>query len=177
MHKMNKTFAIAAAALGAALSPFAFAHVTLDQPTGQADTYHKLTFRVGHGCDGSPTKSITVTMPESVTGAKPMPKAGWKITTAQGKLSVPQESHGKTITTAVREVTWSGGPLADEHFDEFVVQAKLPAEPGKVYFRVVQQCVKGSVAWDEIPGDAGAKLLAPAPVLTVVPATGPAHAH
>jgi uncharacterized protein YcnI len=174
---MNKTIAIAAMATIATLSPLSFAHVTLDQPAGQADTYHKLVFRVGHGCDGSPTKSITVMMPESVTGAKPMPKAGWKITTVQGKLSVPQESHGKAITTAVREVTWSGGPLADEHFDEFVVQAKLPAEPGKVYFKVIQQCVKGSVAWDELPGDAGVKLLAPAPVLTVVPASGPANAH
>ncbi|MTW03335.1 YcnI family copper-binding membrane protein [Pseudoduganella ginsengisoli] len=171
---MNKLIAIAAAA---ALSPFASAHVTLDQPTGQADTYHKLAFRVGHGCDGSPTQSITVMLPESVTGAKPMPKAGWKITMVQGRLSVPQESHGKAITTAVREVTWKGGPLADEHFDEFIIQAKLPVEPGKVYFKVVQQCVKGSVAWDEIPGDSSAKLLAPAPVLDVVPASGPAHAH
>lgn len=175
MHNFKKT--LAAAAMGVALSPFAVAHVTLDQPAGQADTYHKLTFRVGHGCDGSPTKSITVMLPESVTGAKPMPKAGWKISTVKGKLSVPQESHGKAITTAVREVTWTGGPLADDHFDEFVVQAKLPVEPGKVYFKVVQQCVKGSMAWDELPGDAGVKLLAPAPVLTIVPATGPAHAH
>jgi periplasmic copper chaperone A len=174
---MNKTIAIAAVALCAALSPFAFAHVTLDQPAGQAGTYHKLVFRVGHGCDGSPTRSVTVMMPESVIGAKPMPKAGWKLTTVQGKLSVPQESHGKAITTAVREITWTGGPLADEHFDEFTVQAKLPAEPGNVYFKVIQQCVKGSVAWDEIPGDPDAKLLAPAPVLNVVPATGPAHAH
>jgi uncharacterized protein YcnI len=172
---MNKITAFAAVILGMAAP--AWAHVTLDQSAGQADTYQKLAFRVGHGCDGSPTTAITVMLPESVTGAKPMPKAGWKISTVQGKLSVPQESHGKTITTAVREVTWSGGPLPDEYFDEFIVQAKLPAEPGKVYFKVVQQCVKGSVAWDEIPGDAKVKILAPAPMLNVLPADGPAHQH
>eukprot|EP01032_Pedospumella_encystans_P023293 gene23294-26366_t len=145
------------------LNVAAQAHVTLEQATGQASSYQKLTFRVGHGCDGSPTKAITVILPESVTGAKPMPKPGWKIDTVQGKLSVPVESHGRKITTAVREVTWRGGPLADEHFDEFTVQAKLPAEPGKLYFKIVQECVKGSMAWDELPGEAGVKVLAPAP--------------
>lgn len=172
---MNKITAFAAVILGTAFS--ASAHVTLDQSSGQADSYQKLAFRVGHGCDGSPTTAITVMLPESVTGAKPMPKAGWKITTTEGKLSVPQQSHGKTITTAVREITWSGGPLADEYFDEFVMQAKLPAEPGKVFFKIVQQCVKGSVAWDEIPGDAKARLLAPAPVLNVLPAGEASHQH
>lgn len=170
---MKKTL-IAAAIV---LAQSAQAHVTLDQPTGPAGTYQKLTFRVGHGCDGSPTKAITVTLPENVTGAKPMAKPGWKISLVQGKLSVPVESHGRAITTAVREVSWTGGPLPDEYIDEFTIQAKLPAEPGKVYFRVVQQCAKGSVAWDEMPGDPGAKVLAPAPVLNVLPADGAAHQH
>jgi uncharacterized protein YcnI len=174
---MHRSILIAAFSLGVAVSPLAAAHVTLEQSTGPAGAYQKLTFRVGHGCDGSPTKSITVMLPESVIGAKPMPKAGWKLSTMTGKLSTPQESHGKPITTAVREITWRGGPLADEHFDEFVVQAKLPEQPGKVYFKIVQQCVKGSVAWDELPGEPGAKLLAPAPALNVVPVDGPAHAH
>jgi len=55
----------------------------------------------------------------------------------------------------------------------------LPAEPGKLYFRVEQQCGKTSVAWDEIGNDTGAKLKAPAPVLEVLPAPAgtPIHAH
>jgi uncharacterized protein YcnI len=170
---MQKTLMIAAALLAAQ----AHAHVTLEQTTGVADSYQKLTFRVGHGCDGSATKAITVMLPESVTGTKPMPKAGWKIRTVEGKLSVPVESHGRKIAAAVREVTWSGGPLPDEYFDEFTVQAKLPAEAGKLYFKVVQECVKGTVAWDELPGEAGVKVKAPAPVLTVVPAEGAVHQH
>lgn len=159
------------------LATQAQAHVTLEQTSGVADTYQKLTFRVGHGCDGSPTKSITVLLPESVVGTKPMQKAGWKIKTVEGKLSVPVESHGRKISTAVREVKWSGGPLADEFFDEFTVQSKLPAEAGKLYFRVVQECVKGSMAWDEMPGEAGVKLKAPAPFLDVLPADKAAQQH
>ncbi|KQV84880.1 hypothetical protein ASD15_06935 [Massilia sp. Root351] len=174
---MKKILVFAAAAAGALLSAQVYAHVTLEQATGLAASYQKLTFRVGHGCDGSPTRAVTVMLPESVTGAKPMPKPGWKIRTVEGKLSVPVESHGRKITTAVREVTWSGGPLEDAYFDEFTVQVKLPAEAGKLYFKIVQECVKGSMAWDELPGEAGVKVLAPAPVLNVLPAEGAAHQH
>ena len=159
-----------------ALAPAARAHVVLDQASGVAGSYQKLVFRVGHGCDGSATTGLTVTLPESVTGAKPMPKADWKITLVEGKLSVPVESHGRTVTSAVREVAWKGGPLPDAYFDEFVVQAKLPDTPGKLYFRVVQQCEKGSVAWDEIAGDNGVMPKAPAPVFEVLPA-GPSAPH
>lgn len=164
MKKNILMLAIAAAAL----APSAQAHVTLEQTSAPVGAYQKLTFRVGHGCDGSATKALTVMLPESVIGAKPMPKAGWKITTVDGKLSVPVASHGKSITSAVREVSWKGGPLPDSYFDEFTVQVKLPEEAGKLYFKVVQQCEKGSVAWDELPGEAGAKLKAPAPMLEVV---------
>jgi uncharacterized protein YcnI len=170
---MKKTIMCAALFMAAQ----AQAHVTLEQTTAVADSYQKLTFRVGHGCDGSPTKSITVMLPEAVTGAKPMPKPGWKIRTVEGPLSVPVESHGRKVGTSVREVTWTGGPLEDAYFDEFTLQVKLPAEPGKQYFKIVQQCVKGSVAWDELPGEAGVKVKAPAPILNVLPAEGAAHQH
>lgn len=167
------------AALGACLllAAPARAHVTLEQASGTAGSYQKLTFRVGHGCGASPTMAITVMLPETVTGTKPMPKPGWKIRTVEGKLSVPVESHGRQITTAVREVTWTGGPLPDEYIDEFTVQSKLPADTGKLYFKIVQQCANGSVAWDEMPGEAGAVLKAPAPVLDVLPAQSPVHQH
>ena len=39
------------------------------------------------------------------------------------------------------EVVWSGGPLLDEHFDEFSVLMRLPNRPGAtLYFPVVQEC-------------------------------------
>lgn len=141
------------------------AHVTLDTATGIAGTYQKLAFRVGHGCDGKATTGLTVTLPESATAAKPMPKAGWKIDVID--------------RDALHEIRWNGGALPDAYFDEFVVQLKLPAEPGKLYFRIVQQCGKTSVAWDEIANEAGGKLKAPAPVLEVVPAPAatPDHQH
>ena len=159
------------------LASAAQAHITLEQSSAPAGSYQKLTFRVGHGCDGAATSGVTVMLPESVIGAKPMPKTGWKIMTVDGKLSAPVESHGKSVSSAVREISWKGGPLPDAQYDEFSMQVKLPEEPGKVYFKVVQQCGKTSVAWDEMPGDASIKLKAPAPALEVVPANAPAHQH
>lgn len=153
---MKTTLAMLACS-AALLAPAAQAHVTLEQAAGLAGSFQKLIFRVGHGCDGSATKGLTVSLPEGATSAKPMPKAGWKIDVG---------SNG-----GVQEISWKGGPLPDAYFDEFVMQVKLPAQPGKLYFRIVQQCDKGSVAWDEIPGDGAVKLKAPAPMLEVLPAS------
>ena len=158
---MKKTLA-AIALLSAAAAQ---AHVTLDQSTGYAGAYQKLTFRVGHGCDGKATTGLTVTLPEGATGAKPMPKPGWKIEF--------------TNNGALHEISWKGGELPDAYFDEFTIQIKLPDQPGKLYFRIVQQCGAVSVAWDEIAGAPGDKLKAPAPMLEVLPAAPgmPAHHH
>jgi uncharacterized protein YcnI len=148
----------------ATIVPAAQAHVTLDQATGLAGTYQKLAFRVGHGCDGSATTGLTVSLPEGANAAKPMPKQGWKIDIANsGNL---------------HEISWKGGSLPDAYFDEFVMQVKLPETPGKLYFRIVQQCGKTSVAWDEIAADGAAvKLKAPAPVLEVLPAPAGTATH
>lgn len=151
------------------VAPLAQAHVTIDPPSAPARAYQRLAFRVGHGCDGSATTAITVQMPDGVTGAKPMPKPGWTIAITQGPLATPVESHGKTVTTRVAEISWRGGPLPDAYFDEFVMQVKLPATPGRYAFKVAQVCEKGSVDWSEVPA-AGAHADRPAPVLEVVPA-------
>src|SRR5438094_337046 len=115
MNMSTILFASLAAALAA---PAAQAHITLEQSSAPAGAYQKLTFRVGHGCDGSATNGITVVLPEGVNGAKPMPKAGWTIATTDGKLDAPAMAHGAAVTSAVREVSWKGGPLPDSQYDE-----------------------------------------------------------
>jgi uncharacterized protein YcnI len=161
------------------LAQAAHAHVTLEQATAAAGAYHKLTFKIGHGCEGSATNAVRVSIPENVSGAKPMPKAGWKIDTSIQALSVPYNSHGKTITQDVREVSWTGGPLPDAYYDEFSIQVKLPEKAGKVYFKVTQLCEKGRLDWAEIPADGQTVkgLKTPAPVLEVQEKAEAAHHH
>jgi uncharacterized protein YcnI len=151
----------------------AFAHVTLESREAPADSYAKLTFSVPHGCDGSPTVRIRVRVADGVTGVKPQPKPGWQVAIVKAKLEGRVVgSHGETITETISEVSWSGGRLLDEHFDEFAMQVRLPkAEPGTVlYFPVVQECEHGVTRWIEIP-DAGkpGNLKEPAPALRLTP--------
>jgi uncharacterized protein YcnI len=160
-------------------APLAHAHVIIDPPSAPAGAYQRLAFRIGHGCKGSATTAITVEIPEGVIGAKPSPKPGWALSTTQAALAAPVQSHGKTVTSAVREISWRGGPLPDAWYDEFVMQVKLPASPGRYAFKVGQQCEKGRTDWVEVgvPG-ADADLRAPAPVLEVLaPEAGMAHHH
>ncbi|MFZ6727522.1 YcnI family protein [Undibacterium sp. MH2W] len=170
---------LAFVATGLVYAQIASAHITLDQPSATAGSYQKLTFKVGHGCEGSATNVIKISIPESVAGAKPMPKAGWTLATKVEPLKTPYTSHGKTITSDVREITWTGGPLPDAYYDEFSIHVKLPGTPGKLYFNVVQQCEKGNLAWIEIPqeGKDKASLRYPAPSMDITPAADHDHIH
>ncbi|MBC3872109.1 YcnI family copper-binding membrane protein [Undibacterium flavidum] len=155
------------------------AHVTLEQAKASAGSYHKLVFKVAHGCDGSATQSFKVTLPEQVTNAKPMPKAGWKLSIDRAYLSQAKTSHGKTITDDVREITWSGGELADAYYDEFTIQVKLGEVAEKLYFKVTQICEKARLDWIEIPslGKSSKDLKFPAPMLEVENKTQETHQH
>lgn len=135
-------------------APLAHAHITVAPASAPAGAYQTLVFKVGHGCAGSATTGITVQLPEGVN-AKPMPKPGW------------------TIALAPREISWRGGPLPDAYYDEFTIQAKLPDAPGRLVFKVGQQCEKGRTDW----ADVNPESKTPAPVLEVTPAAMPMHHH
>src|ERR1700761_5206918 len=125
-------FARAAAGLalaGLAIASPVSAHVVLEAHEAPAHSYFKAQFLAGHGCDGSSTVSIEVTIPEGVVGVKPMPKPGWTLTIADGAYAHPQQVHGKTVSSGVASVTWSGGPLPDAWADEFTLMAQLPDRP------------------------------------------------
>jgi uncharacterized protein YcnI len=157
-----------AAALWLGAASAAQAHITLEQSSADAGTYYKAVLRVGHGCDGSPTQAITVTLPPGVEHAHPMPKPGWALQTRANAAG------------AVTQVVWQGGALADAHYDEFVLRAKLPAQPGPLWFAVHQQCASGANDWAEVPasGTDTRALKRPAALLNVRPgaATAPAAA-
>lgn len=84
-----------------------FSHVGLDEPAALAGTSYRATLRVGHGCDGSPTMAIKVLIPPGYRGAKPMPKAGWVLSTRTARLDKPHDDHGKPVTEDVAEITWT----------------------------------------------------------------------
>jgi len=163
---------VAIAAILAVLAAPAFAHVTLENREAEAGSTARLVLRVPHGCEGgAATLRIRVRIPDGVVNVKPMPKPGWELTTVRGPLARPVAAeHGAPITEGVREIVWSGR-LLDEHYDEFVFRAQLPAAAGMLYFPVVQECERGVHRWIEIPeaGRSADDYREPAPGLRVTP--------
>ena len=49
----------------------------------------------------------------------------------KGKLPEPGTLFGEKITTGLLSVTWSGGPLRDDIFDQFNLQIAVPNKVGK----------------------------------------------
>lgn len=161
----------------------AAAHVTLEYRVANAGSTYKATFKVSHGCGASPIKQIVVTIPAGVETAKPMPKAGWTLEVSRAKLAASRDDHGKAATEDVTRISWAAKAPADylqnDWYDEFVLQAKLPANAGTIYWPVSQICEEGKVDWTEVP-KAGQKLgdlKNPAAALELMPAGGGTHQH
>jgi uncharacterized protein YcnI len=156
----------------------ASAHVTLEYQVANAASYSKATFKVGHGCGTSPVKQIVVGIPAGVQGAKPMPKAGWTLEIIRENRAQPILEHGKTTTEGVSRITWTAKTPADylqnDWYEEFVLQAKLPAKDGTLYWPVSQICEQGRVDWTEVPkpGQKLSDLQNPAAALELIPISG-----
>ena len=159
---------IAALICGAA----AQAHVVFSRTDARPGGYYAGALRVSHGCDGSPTTAVTVTIPEGVAVAKPQPKPGWSVRIERAPLASPVPGEGgRMLTERVAAITWSGR-LPEDEFDEFGLMLKLPDRAGPLYFPVVQTCGQGQVRWTDIPtpGQAWHDVPHPAPVLRLDPA-------
>jgi periplasmic copper chaperone A len=172
---MMKTAALIVGAAVAALATAASAHVVLAPAAAPAGSYVFGAFRVGHGCAGAATTALRIELPPDLLMAKPQPKPGWSISIEHAPLARPvQGEGGRRTTQRVTAITWTGGPLPDDEWDEFGVSAKLPAKPGPLYFRAIQTCGTTVERWTDMPvAGQGARLPHPAPVLTVTPAAGP----
>jgi uncharacterized protein YcnI len=172
-NRMGRVRAGLVLALGLSAVFSASAHVSIATPKATAGSYVKVVLQVPHGCAGSATKAITVTVPPELLVAKPMPKAGWSLVTETAPLAQPVQLHGKPVTESTSLVRWEGGRLPNEFFDEFVVFGKLAdGALGKVAFKTLQTCDKSEVDWS---GEAGSA--SPAPTLLVEPAVPGVHQH
>src|SRR4051812_23684891 len=166
-----------ALALAAFTTAPAFAHVTLETQEAPVGGTYKAVLRVPHGCEGSPTVKIRVQIPEGVIAVKPMPKPGWTLETVKGKYAAEYDYFGSKQSEGVKEVAWSGGKLADDNYDEFVITTYLTGglKPNStLYFPVVQECEQGVSRWIDIPkekeGEAhGHDSKTPAPGVKLMP--------
>ena len=173
---MMRSFARAAAAgaVLAALATPAFAHITLETGSAPVGSGYKAVLRVPHGCDGAATTAISLKVPEGFISAKPMPKAGWTLDIKTGDYAQTYKLYGANVNSGATEITWSGGNLPDNEYDEFVVRGTLAGslKPGDtLYFPVLQTCGDKEDAWIAIPAEGQPEPETPAPGLKLMPAS------
>ena len=158
---------LAGLACGPALVLFsttAEAHVALASGPALAARSQKITFSVGHGCEGSDTVRVRVEIPAGVTSVRP-------LFSDFGKPTVIK--NGTTVTA----VEWTKAAAdvldADEAYYELTLRARVPdAAFTQLQFNVTQVCrsslgVETTVPWDQ---PAGSTTGNPAPLLVVTPA-------
>jgi len=150
----------------------ASAHVTARAGDTSAGAYTVLTFGVPHGCDGSATTQIDISIPDEIQTVKPGVHAGWTIETRTEESATPVATeHGETTEKTSEIIYTAKEPLPDAYYDQLLVQVKLPDDAAgqTIYFPTVQTCEEGETAWVQIPeeGQDPFELEHPAPFVTV----------
>lgn len=172
MRKLRYGLALSAVLAIASALP-ALAHVGLEPSEVNGGSGTTLSFRIGHGCEGEATDSVSILMPVGVASVSPFPKPGWDLEIERGTLPEPITSADQQITEGVTKVTWSGGSLPEGQTDIFQIRASVFGDDGaRVFFPVVQGCGSLEHPWIEVPTDGsdGHDLDEPAPSLVVVAA-------
>ncbi|GAA1509009.1 YcnI family protein [Nocardioides humi] len=172
--------ATGALALVALTAGAASAHVTVTPNTTAAGAYAVLTFSVGHGCEGSPTTSLAIQMPESIPSVTPTINPGWDVEKVSEKLAEPiKDAHGNEVTERTAQVVYTAKtPLPDGYRDTVELSVQLPDAVGDtIAFPVVQTCQEGETGWTETAaeGQDPEELESPAPTITISEATGEGH--
>lgn len=137
---------VLAAGAALVLAVPALAHVSLEQGRAEAGASYSAVLRIGHGCEGSPTTGVSVTLPSGFEGAKPQPRPGWNLSVRGDTVAWTAASPAAALPHAQR--------------GEFVLAGVLPRQPARLWFKVLQTCEKGSLNWSEVP--AGSAAAAPA---------------
>ena len=152
----------------------ASAHVGILEDEVEAGTTALITFQFSHGCEGSPTTSIRIQMPENIPTVAPTINANWDVSKTMEALDPPIEgSHGEQLTERVAEVVYTAKtPVADGYRDVFVLSVAIPEDAAgtTLFFPTIQTCETGETAWIEIPaeGQDHDDLESPAPGVAVV---------
>ena len=168
----HRLLSAAAVAAGLALSTSAWGHALSVDKDAPAGGWHLVQIGIPHGCAGSPTHTVRMRMPMAIFMARPEIKPGWEMTVKMREMDPPLVAEGREFTTAVDEITWSGGHIGDLEFDRFNVLALMPRDVGKfLYFLTIQECEEGELRWVEIPeeGRSWGSYEHPAPFVRIVP--------
>ena len=171
--------AATATVLGAAP---AFAHVTAQPGDAAQGSYSVVSLRVPNESDTAGTVKLEVTLPADhpLSSVRTTPVPGWTATMTKAALTPPVQVGERTVSEAVRTVTWTANPgtrIGPGEFLEFPLSVgPLPTGVEEIALPAVQTYDDGEVvAWDQPMNPDGSEPERPAPTLTLTPATGDEH--
>ncbi|HTN56413.1 MAG TPA: DUF1775 domain-containing protein [Microbacterium sp.] len=148
-----------ACAFAVAVPAAASAHVGVSPDHIPAGSSTLLTFSFSHGCEGSPTTALRVTMPEGIGNAWPTFDSDWSA------------DIDKNESGAVSAVTFTAAEPVAEGLRGMVgltvITDKHAAD--QLVFPVEQRCVTGVNEWTQVAedGEDPHSLEAPAPVVAL----------
>ncbi|QDY91647.1 DUF1775 domain-containing protein [Arthrobacter sp. UKPF54-2] len=160
----------------------ASAHVGVSPDQTTAGSPALLTFAIPHGCEGSGTTKVTITLPPELNDAQPNVNPNWTAAKITEQLPEPKKlPDGSAITKRTSQIVYTAkAPLSPELRDSLVLSVKLPDAAGKtLYFPTLQSCETGQVDWSQVPagGQDAHALKSPAPSLTVTAGAPAADGH
>jgi uncharacterized protein YcnI len=121
----------------------AYAHVTAIPSVVPPSSQATIAFRIPHGCDGSPTKEVSIRMPAGVTMVKPGHIPGWLISISNDSVTWTADSSGNFT-------------IPNEAFMDFTINLETPSKGdanNQIYFPTHQSCVEGHIHWTDTSHD------------------------
>jgi uncharacterized protein YcnI len=163
---------------GAVLLPsLAWADVTITPDTGTPGSYVREAFQVPNERNDATTTQVQVFFPlnSPLASVAVEPVPGWSANVRKTKLDTPIQTKDGTATEAVSSITWTGGSIAGDQFQEFpVTVGPLPPTGVSLAFQVLQTYSNGDVdRWIDIGPPEKSGPPHPAPILSVQAPAGP----
>ncbi|HEY0500445.1 MAG TPA: DUF1775 domain-containing protein [Kutzneria sp.] len=147
----------------------AAAHVTAQPNTATQGSYTKIAFRVPNEEDKAATVKLEVTFPADhpVASVETKSVPGWTVQVDKAKPAKPLKSDDGDVAEVVSKITWTGGKITPDTFEEFEVSlGPLPTDTDSLVFKAIQTYDNGDVVrWIET----GAEAEHPAPTVKLSP--------
>lgn len=157
----------------------AVAHVHAESEDAAKGGYGTVTFRVPNEQDDAATTKIEVTFPAQhpVGGATVKPVPGWQAKVRTESLATPVGQGEAQVDEAVTTITWTGGQIRPDEFQEFTVRlGPLPTKTDQLLLPTAQTYDNGDVVrWEQPTGPGGEEPERPAPLVELAAAGSDGH--
>jgi uncharacterized protein YcnI len=122
----------------------ALAHVSVQPTEGVTGSFSRFVVRVPTERDDASTIKVEVQFPPlAFVSFQDVP--GWERTVEMQTLDEPLEVFGEELTETVGTVTWEGGEIEPNEFQEFGFSARMPEEVTTLEFAAIQTYDSGEV--------------------------------